>query len=198
MPFDIRVAEWLSVRKRAADLDALRDLVVPSAEVRLLDVGGGAGAATERLASGCGEIVVVDPDARKVALGRRLRPAIRFEEGQAEDLPFPDGSFDRVVAVVAFHHTEDQAKALAEMRRVLRPSGRIVFFELPPGRAPGPLLRWIAGLRHWGPTSFLEPEELKAKLEAGGFQGTTTRMGVRGYFVSASKARSVPSGSHHA
>ncbi|TLZ73122.1 MAG: class I SAM-dependent methyltransferase, partial [Methanobacteriota archaeon] len=165
MSLSIRIQEFLSVRRRAADLRMLKDLVVPSRDVRLLDVGGGAGAATERFAAGCREIVVLEPDPRKVALGRRLRPAIRFDEGRAETIPFPDHSFDRVVAVTAFHHLEDQDRSLTEMRRVLRDSGRIVLLELPPARAPGRLARWIGGFRHAGHMSFLEPEALKAKLE---------------------------------
>src|SRR5947209_10152703 len=108
MSLSIRIREFLSVRRRAADLRMLKDLVVPSRDVRLLDVGGGAGAATERFAAGCREIVVLEPDPRKVALGRKLRPAIRFEPGRAEALPFPDRSFDRVIAVVPFHQLEDQ------------------------------------------------------------------------------------------
>ena len=144
----IRVAEWLSVRKRADDLETLRSLLAPLDGVRLLDVGGGAGAATERFAAGCGEVVVLEPDRRKVALGRRRRPSMRFEMGHAERIPFPDGAFDRVVSVVAFHHMEDQDQALDEMRRVLRPSGRIVLLELPPSRAPGRIMRWLAGFGH--------------------------------------------------
>src|SRR5437879_13249263 len=81
MSLSIRIQEFLSVRRRAADLRMLKDLVVPSRDVRLLDVGGGAGAATERFAAGCREIVVLEPDPRKVALGRRLRP--RFDSTKA-------------------------------------------------------------------------------------------------------------------
>lgn len=184
MSLSIRIQEFLSVRRRAADLRMLKDLVVPSRDVRLLDVGGGAGAATERFAAGCREIVVLEPDPRKVALGRRLRPAIRFDEGRAETIPFPDHSFDRVVAVTAFHHLEDQDRSLTEMRRVLRDSGRIVLLELPPARAPGRLARWIGGFRHAGHMSFLEPEALKAKLEAHGFRDVAHHPGIRVYFVS--------------
>lgn len=183
----IRLQELLSVRKRAPDLETLRSLVAPASDVRLLDVGGGAGAATERYATGCGEIVILDQDERKVALGRKLRPSIHFEQGSAEALPFPDDSFDRVVAVVAFHHMEDQKRALEEMLRVLRSSGRIVFLELPPARAPGRLTAWITVLHRSGPMSFLEPGELKARLEDQGFREVAARPGVRGYFVSASK-----------
>ena len=187
MSLSIRIKEFLSVRRRAADLRMLKDLVAPSPDLRLLDVGGGAGAATERFAAGCREMVVLEPDPRKVALGRKLRPAIRFEPGLAEAIPFPDRSFDRVVAVVAFHHMEDQDRALIEMRRVLRDSGRIVLLELPPARAPGCFARWLGGFRHAGPMSFVEPDAIKAKLQAHGFRDVVHHPGIHGYFVSGTR-----------
>ena len=187
MSFLLRLMERTSVRKRAADLAELRTLVAPVSGVRLLDVGGGAGAATEQFATGCAEVVVLEPDRRKVAQGRRQRPTIRFQEGHAEKIPFPDAAFDRVTAVVAFHHMENQESALAEMRRVLRDSGRLVLFELPPSRAPGPIYRWIAGYRHAGHMAFHGPDELTEKLRAAGFKEVSDRPGVTGYFVWGTK-----------
>src|SRR5437867_4043632 len=117
----------------------------------------------------------------------RLRPSIRFEEGHAEEIPFPERIFDRVTLVVAFHHVENQDRALEEMRRVLRDAGRIVLFELPPSRAPGPLYRWIAGYRHAGHMAFHGPDELTAKLRAGGFTDVSSFPGDTGYFVVATR-----------
>src|SRR5207245_2965193 len=97
MSLGVRIQEFLSVRKRASELGMLRDLVAPSAGLRLLDVGGGAGAATERFAAGFREIVVLVPDPRKVAVGGKLRPAIRLNPGREAALPFADCSFDRVL-----------------------------------------------------------------------------------------------------
>jgi len=182
-----RVMERRSVRKRAPDFAQLHELIAPVSGVRLLDVGGGTGAATERFAIGCAEVVVLEPDRRKVAEGRRLRPAIRFEEGHAEAIPFPDATFDRVTSVVAFHHMENQGRALEEMRRVLRGSGRVVLFELPPSRAPGPLYRWIAGYRHAGHMAFHGPDELTENLRAIGFTAVSNRAGITGYFVIGTK-----------
>ncbi len=183
MAFLLRLMERGSVRKRAGDLAELRSLIAPTSGVRLLDVGGGAGAATERFATGCSEVVVLEPDRGKVVQGRKHRPTIRFEEGRAERIPFPDAAFDRVTAVVAFHHIEDQEAALGEMRRVLRDSGRLVLFELPPSRAPGPIYRWIAGYRHAGHMAFHGPDELMERLRAAGFAQVSDRPGVTGYFV---------------
>ena len=187
MAFLLRLMERASVRKRAADLAELRALIAPVSGVHLLDVGGGTGAVTERFATGCADVVVLEPDQRKVAQGRKHRPTIRFHEGRAEEIPFPDATFDRVTAVVAFHHMENQESALAQMRRVLRGSGRLVLFEVPPSRAPGPIYRWIAGYRRAGHMAFHGPEELKEKLRAAGFTEVSGRQGVTGYFVSGTK-----------
>src|SRR3989442_995264 len=64
MAFLVRLMERTSVRKRAPDLAELRTLIAPISGVHLLDVGGGAGAATEQFATGCAEVVVLEPDRR--------------------------------------------------------------------------------------------------------------------------------------
>jgi ubiquinone/menaquinone biosynthesis C-methylase UbiE len=197
LPLSIRFVEWLSVRKRRSDLATLRDMISPAPAVRLLDVGGGAGAATERFASGCGQVVVLEPDARKVAVGRRRRPSFRFEQGHGESIPFPDGTFDWVVSIVALHHMEDSVKALREMHRVLRGSGRIAVLELPPSRAPSRILHWLSrvalGTLHAVPPchcermEFLEPGAWRARLETAGFQDVTWAHGTATFFMTGRK-----------
>jgi len=187
VPIMIRTAERLGVRKRAKDLQILRGLLAPSSKLRLLDVGGGAGTATERFSKGFGEVTVLEPNRKKLVEGRKRRPALRFQEGRGESIPSPDDYFDRVVAVVALHHADDPAQVLREMRRVLRASGRIVLAELPPSRAPGLLARWIGGHRHGFSLSFHEPPDLKAKVEAAGFVEVALHQGPTCYFVTATK-----------
>ena len=187
MPIFIRIAERLSVRKRSEDLPILRALVAPSSTIRLLDVGGGAGTATERFSEGCGEVIVLEPNRKKLVVGRKRRPALRFHEGRGESIPFPDDYFDRVVAVVSLHHADDQAQVLREMRRVLGRSGRLVLTELPHSRVPGLFGRWIGGHMHGSSLSFLEAPELKAKVEAAGFVDVAIHPGAMCYFVTASK-----------
>ena len=187
MPIIVGFGEALSVRARARDLETMRTLLVPSEGLRLLDLGGGSGAAAERFSTGFRDVVVLEPNRRKVAQGRRRRPSIRFQEGHAESIPFPDDSFDRVTAVVSFHHMADQKQALAEIRRVLKGSGRLVLFELPPSRAPGPIMQWIAGYRHGGHMAFHGPDDLLEQVRAAGFRDAATRRGVSGYFVVGTK-----------
>ncbi|HYS73023.1 MAG TPA: methyltransferase domain-containing protein [Thermoplasmata archaeon] len=182
MALGIRTVEWWSVRKRLADLAVLREIVTPGPGMRLLDLGGGAGAATERFATGCAEIVILEPNAKKVAFGRRRRPAIHFFEGRAHAIPYPDGTFDRVTAVVSFHHMEDPERVLTEVHRVLRAGGRFVLVEFPPSEAPGTLFHWFTA-RRGEHLSFSNPDELAQKVEAHGLRDVSIRRGNNGFFV---------------
>ncbi|HJW70523.1 MAG TPA: methyltransferase domain-containing protein [Candidatus Binatia bacterium] len=67
--------------------------------------------------------------AREVAAGAGLRN-VSFLEGDVTHLPWPDGSFSVAVSRFAFHHFQDPAAVLGEMRRVCRPGGRIVVCDL--------------------------------------------------------------------
>jgi ubiquinone/menaquinone biosynthesis C-methylase UbiE len=96
---------------------------------RVLDVGCGTGRLARWIAEQVGptgSVVGIDPLAERVALARAHAGGIRFEVGQAEDLGAFDGeSFDAVCLSAVFHWVSDKPKALAEIRRVLRPGGRV-------------------------------------------------------------------------
>ncbi len=86
----------------------------------VLDVGCGIGHATEPLAvRGC-IVTGLDPDAGRLASAQERLPNLRFVQGRVEELPFADNSFDGAICAQAFHRF-DQAKALDELIRVVRP-----------------------------------------------------------------------------
>lgn len=130
---------------------------------------------------------MLDPDRRKLRYGRRRHPALGFVRGTAEALPFPNASFERISAVVSFHHIAKPDLALQEIRRVLSPGGNLILHELDPEGHSG-RFRHVLGKGHHGSTpTFYEPAELQRTLESHGFQGTAVVNGVRGYFVTASR-----------
>jgi SAM-dependent methyltransferase len=92
---------------------------------KLLDVASGPGyvaaAATQRGATVTG----VDFAAAMVAEATRRYPGVRFQEGDAEALPFPDASFPLVVAYNVLMDVADMPAAVAEAARVLEPGGRL-------------------------------------------------------------------------
>lgn len=71
----------------------------------------------------------VDPDGASLARAARRAPRARLVLGNAETLPFEDGSFDWVVAALVLCTVHDPAAALAEARRVLAPAGRLRVLE---------------------------------------------------------------------
>ena len=74
-------------------------------------------------------VTATDPDADALALAARRSPATRTVVAAAEALPFDDGSFDWVVCALVLCTVRDPGAALAEMRRVLRPEGRLRALE---------------------------------------------------------------------
>jgi SAM-dependent methyltransferase len=80
-----------------------------------------AGAASKRGADATG----LDFSVHAVELASRLLPNVRFRQGNAQSLPFPDASFDSVLCGYGVMHLPDPASALREMLRVLRPGGRV-------------------------------------------------------------------------
>jgi ubiquinone/menaquinone biosynthesis C-methylase UbiE len=96
--------------------------------LEVLDIGCGQGIDLARYALAGAHVTGVDLTPRHVALAQAHLAGIGLEaevvEGDAEQLPFPDESFDRVSSNGVLHHTPDLPSALREARRVLRPSGR--------------------------------------------------------------------------
>lgn len=94
---------------------------------KILDVGCGTGSLTFALAKAAdlGEISAIDYSAVFVEAAKKRNADPRIKIGQADAcaLPFGDGTFDRALALLVLHFVPDAAKAVAEMRRVVRPGG---------------------------------------------------------------------------
>lgn len=104
-------------------------------DLDVLDVGCGQGIDVARYALSGARATGIDLTPRHVELTRAHLAALgleaKVELGDAENLPFADGSFDRVSSNGVLHHTPDMPAALAEILRVLRPDGeaRIIVYN---------------------------------------------------------------------
>jgi demethylmenaquinone methyltransferase / 2-methoxy-6-polyprenyl-1,4-benzoquinol methylase len=111
---------------------------------RVLDVAAGTGDLTIELSKRVdpgGEVVGVDISDGMLALAREKAPEIRFEHGSALDLPYANGEFAAATTGFAARNFSDLRRGLAEMRRVVRPGGRVVVLDFTtPTRPP---LSWF-------------------------------------------------------
>ncbi len=103
----------------------LADLAGVKDGQRVLDVGCGPGALTEELVArlGAEAVAAADPSAPFVAAARARHPGVEVVQAPAEQLPFPDRTFDATLAQLVVHLMSDPAAGLAEMMRVTRRDG---------------------------------------------------------------------------
>ncbi len=126
------VYDRMAAPMERAVIGPIRTELVASLTGRVLDVGAGTGANLRHF-RGADAVVAAEPDpAMRRRLTARLgeaRVPVEIADAGAEELPFPDASFDAVVFTLVLCSVADPGRALAEARRVLRPDGRFVALE---------------------------------------------------------------------
>ncbi|MGH9676855.1 MAG: class I SAM-dependent methyltransferase [Candidatus Acidiferrum sp.] len=133
----------------------------------ILELGAGPGAATAELRKLAGRVTSLEYDhAFAAALhARDGGKSAHVVQGDAATLPFPDGTFSSVIAVLVLHHLrskEMQDRAFAEVRRALRPGGVFLAFEIPD--------RWLNRVMHVRSTFVpIAPDAIPARLQSVGF-----------------------------
>lgn len=129
---------------RRRDLSEYRNRVISAAEGRVLEIGIGSGLNLPFYPATVQRVIGLDPSRQLLAIARdaaqRTSTPIEFIETSAETIPLSDRSVDTVVTTWTLCSIPDPTQALGEMRRVLRPGGRLLFVEH--GRAPDIGVRW--------------------------------------------------------
>ncbi|MEJ2858575.1 MULTISPECIES: class I SAM-dependent methyltransferase [unclassified Saccharothrix] len=105
---------------------AILDLLGDVAGRQVLDAGCGAGSVAVGLRERGAVVSGFDRSAKMVELARRRLGDVVEVADIAEPLPYPDAAFDDAVAALVLHYLEDWTAPLAELRRVLKPGGRLV------------------------------------------------------------------------
>jgi ubiquinone/menaquinone biosynthesis C-methylase UbiE len=125
---------WMGERRRR---------LLSGARGAVLEIGGGTGANLAHYRN-VDRVTIAEPDRfMRNRIGPKLEEArvpVEVSAAGAEALPYPDGSFDTVVSTLVLCTVPDQEAALDEVRRVLRPGGRLLFIEHV--RAAGSAARW--------------------------------------------------------
>ena len=150
----------------AARIVLMAERLVDAAGLRagetILDVATGTGnAAIAAARCGC-EVIGVDYVEALLERGRERAAAeglsVTFTEGDAEELPYPDDTFDAVLSCVGVMFTPDHEQAAAELVRVCRPGGTIALANWTPAGFVGAMFRTVAG--HVPPPAGLRPPGL--------------------------------------
>ncbi len=128
-----------------AGLARMREELLAGAGGRVVELGAGTGANLDHYPDGVEELILVEPDPHmtkrlRVRLNESGRQA-RVVEAPAERLPFEAASFDTAVSTLVLCTVPDPGAAIAELTRVLRPGGRLLFLEHVRSRHPG-LAAW--------------------------------------------------------
>jgi ubiquinone/menaquinone biosynthesis C-methylase UbiE len=131
-----------SMRQR--NLAAYRGRIIPAADGRVLEIGMGSGLNLPFYSRNVTHVIGLEPSPRLLAMARRVEctgfGSVEFIEGSAEAIPLKDASVDTVLTTWTLCSIPNAPRALRDMRRVLRPGGRLLFVEH--GRAPDPNVMW--------------------------------------------------------
>jgi ubiquinone/menaquinone biosynthesis C-methylase UbiE len=163
------------LRPADAKWEELAELIVREGDLRgrrVLEVGCGTGRLASRLAERYGARVWgIDPTAEMLAQARRRAPrGVGFKLARAEALPFADGWFERAVMWLVVHLV-DRPRAFAEVRRVLRPDGRLTIATFDPTHFDGYWLNALfPSLEAIDRARFPTEDELAAELDGSGLR----------------------------
>lgn len=152
------------------------DNIPPDGAELVLDVAGGTGHVARAFAEHVRCATVLDLTAEMLAVGKREVDAagianVLFQQGEADAMPFLDGSFDLVVSRFAIHHFDDPAAVLAEMARVCRPGGRVGIMDIVVAEPElADAYNHRERLRDPSHTRALTAEELTAVIEGAGLE----------------------------
>jgi ubiquinone/menaquinone biosynthesis C-methylase UbiE len=141
-PVFARVYERVSHVAEAKGASEYRDRLLAGLRGRVIEVGAGNGLNFSHYPSAVTEVVAVEPEsvlrAHAQEAARLSARRIMVVDGTADALPVPDAAFDAAVVSLVLCSVPDQATALAELRRVIRPGGELRFFEHVVSTRPGP------------------------------------------------------------
>ncbi len=139
-PLFARFYAKVLARNEPAELRAFREELLAGLAGRVVEVGAGSGANFPHYPPQVTEVVAVEPESYLREQARSAAAAapvpITVLDGVADALPLADGSCDAAVACLVLCTVPDQASALAELRRVLKPGGELRFLEHVRGSTP--------------------------------------------------------------
>ena len=153
------VYEWLHFSRPEKLLNFLKAEKLLNKNDKVLDLAGGTGRIGHLVSEFVGKVVVVDASKPMLKECKR-KYGLDCRYGHAEKVDFPDNSFDKVLIVDAFHHFQDQSAVIKEIKRILKPNGKVIIEEVNPRKIFGFLLMIAEKIFAMG-SSFYQPKDLE-------------------------------------
>lgn len=175
------------------DLQTFLSLLSPKKEERILDVGAGLGTLANILTESSDEVFALEPNEGRLDYMKKKHPSVKAFSATASQIPFPTSYFDKVYAIVAFHHFPNQGDALEEFRRVTKKGGLILLQELDPSE-DGKTLNFFETKILRNKVVFLRPDQLRNLVVEHGFATLEERKANRGYFLLAKNEKTSDAG----
>jgi len=173
---DVILPRLCDLSMRNKNLLPYRQRVIGTAEGRVLEVGIGSGLNLPFYHATVREILALEPDPKLIGMARRAPRGteipLRFIDASSESIPVENRSIDSVVTTWTLCTIPQAAKALQEMRRVLKPGGRLLFVEhgLAPDRNVRRWQNWLTpAWRHFSGGCHLN-RPIRAMIEGSGFR----------------------------
>jgi ubiquinone/menaquinone biosynthesis C-methylase UbiE len=182
-PIFARFYARLSARMEQAGVGEQREKLLAGLSGDVVEVGAGSGLNFGHYPESVLSVLAVEPEPHLREIAERkaseARIPITVSDGTADELPGPDGTFDAVIASLVLCSVPDQARALREMRRVLRAGGELRFMEHVVAQSPGQRrIQQLADATMW-PACFggcHAGRDTVAAISAAGFQITEVNL----------------------
>jgi len=167
----------------------VRQQIIASAQGKVLEIGIGAGANLAHYdPARVSKLYALEPNRTMIRLSQRRRKQtkleIEFLDLAREHIPLGDGSIDTVVSTFTLCTIPDVAEAIRDLRRVLRRSGKLIFFEH--ARSPDPNVRrwqeWWEPIHYWVFEGLELTRDAPSLLTQGGFEIDKMEAGYIGRF----------------
>jgi ubiquinone/menaquinone biosynthesis C-methylase UbiE len=172
-----------AVHAQGADLEWVVDRLRGKSTAVVLDLGCGAGHLSFAIAPYVHTVTAYDLSSEMLEVVAREAQVRQFDNiktqhGVAEELPFPDAHFDCVCTRYSAHHWADLARALIEMRRVLKVTGQLMIIDVlaPPSALLDTHLQTLELLRDPSHVRNYSVDEWRRRLSAAGFTSGLSRV----------------------
>jgi ubiquinone/menaquinone biosynthesis C-methylase UbiE len=175
-----KTAKLFEIRKEKQEITkAVEEAGLLNPSISVLDIGGGTGKIMSWIAPHVKRTIVLDPSPGMIEQCQKR--GIECVLGKAEQIPFPDASFDLVMMNDVFHHVGDKELAIREISRVLTPGGHVVIEEFDPKTVRGFGVVMLEKVLRLG-SKFYTPDEFKNLWQKFGFKSTMLAI-YRGRYI---------------